>query len=76
MEVDDRGSAVMTRCGEPREQLLVDAAEAAIAHDQHVIAGLGSRGDRGDQRVEIIVHDGLRAERRERRGASQPSFAA
>ena len=75
MQVDDR-RRTHRRCRESREQLAVDAAETAVAHHEHVIAGARLGGDGADQRIEIVVDDGLRAERGERGATSQPRLAA
>ena len=46
------------------EQLLVQAAEPAVAHDQHVVAGVQVRGERGDQRRHFGRDRRFRAELR------------
>ena len=60
--------AVSGRIG-PREfgqQAGVDAAEAAVAHDQHRIAGTGAGGDLGGQPGRVLPDVQARAQGRER----------
>jgi hypothetical protein len=54
----------------------VDAAEAAVAHDQHMVAGFGSGGNRRDELQDIAMDFGLGAERRERGGRVPPQLRA
>src|SRR5437868_11291695 len=46
---------------EPCEQLVVHAAEAAVGHDQHVVAGLERAGELLDERREVVVDRRARA---------------
>src|SRR5690242_19105283 len=39
--------------GEPRQELLVDAAEAAVGHDEHVVSGQQRARELLDERGEI-----------------------
>src|SRR5690349_13302089 len=48
------------------EQFLMDAAEPAVTHDEHVIAGASRMGDRRYERIEIVEGEGLVTERRKR----------
>ena len=57
------GSAPARR-GQRGEQLGVHAAEAAVAHAEHVVAGAGDGDDARDQLVDRGGDDGARAERR------------
>src|SRR5690242_344981 len=49
-----------------REDLLVHAAEAAVGHDEHVVAGLQHAPEGFYHRAHVDVREGARAERRER----------
>src|ERR1019366_461686 len=62
----------VARAPEFREQLVVNAAEAAVAHDQHMVAGFCSGGNRRDELQDIAMDFGLGAERRERGGRVPP----
>src|SRR5262249_57224379 len=56
-------SCALLRARELAEELAVQAAEAAVAHDEHVIAGARARGEVARERVDVIAHLGARAER-------------
>ena len=53
---------------QPREQLVVNAAKAAIAHDEYLIAGLGGITKRRDQPRDVVMNLDFAAQRRKRRG--------
>jgi len=54
----------------------VDAAEPSVAHHEYVVADAGLADDGSDKRVEIVVHGGFRAERRQRAGNVPTEIAA
>ena len=79
-----RGAAPLRRTSarsddhvEPRKQLLVDAAEAAVAHHEHVVAGRASAAIAATSAGEVVTH--RRARRRAARAqpaTSHPRLAA
>ena len=64
-EAWDSGLALESQSG---QQFVVDAAEPAVAHDEHMVAGLRRTCDRFGQRRKIVVYLHLSIERRERGG--------
>jgi hypothetical protein len=58
------GALIASR--ESCQQLAMDAAEAAVAHHEDMVAGARLGDDRTDERLEIVMDGGLRAKRRQR----------
>ncbi len=50
------------------EQFLVQASEAAVAHDEHLIAGRYFGRDARDQRLDAALEAGARSQGRKRGG--------
>src|SRR4051812_13271722 len=49
------------------QQFFVDAAEAAVAHNQYMVSRPRFAGDRRDEFSDVVMDFGLRAERGKRR---------
>ena len=58
-----------------RQQFLVDAAEAAVAHNQNVVACLGGGGDAVHKIIKLLADVGFAAQRG-KGGGNVPIYAA